>query len=192
MLGADRTPRSCHHRTVELGDDDAVERRAGRWPIALAAGAIVVVAAAIAILVATRDEPDPYAHLRQVDEQDIPGALGFVLEPPPADARPTLTPEDVETRYPADGGEVRVAFASIRDRLADRTFGPGWVLFARGVCLRNAKGELVSDARGDDPSNLACTDDTVWILSVDPVTAEPLLALTGFDESDTFGPHVAG
>ena len=33
--------------------------------------------------------------------------------------------------------------------------GPGWVLFARGVYLRNSKGELVSDAR-DDPVNLDC------------------------------------
>ena len=192
MPGADLRVTSCHHRAVGRGDDGAVEGRRTRWAVVVAAGAVVVVAAAVAIVVAGRDEPDPYAHLRQVDEQDIPGALGFVLEPPPADARPTLTPEDVETRYPADGGDVQVAFASIRDRLAGTTFGPGWVLFARGVCLRNAKGELVSDARGDDPSNLACTDDTVWILSVDPVTAEPLVALTGFDESGTFGPHVAG
>ena len=66
------------------------------------------------------------------------------------------------------------------------------MLFARGVCLRNSKGELVSDARGDDPVNLDCTDATIWILSVDPETAEPLLALTGFDESGTFAPEVAG
>jgi hypothetical protein len=176
---------------VEHPHEDAVERRR-RWPIALAAGVLVLVVAAVAVVVVTRGEPDPYAQLRQVDEQDIPGALGFALEPPPADARPMLTPKDVERRYPADGGEVHVAFASIRDRLAGKTFGPGWVLFARGVCLRNAKGELVSDARGDDPNNLACSDATVWILSVDPVTAEPLLALTGYDESGTFGPHVAG
>jgi hypothetical protein len=156
--------------------------------------AVVVVATAVlfGLVVATRGSPDPYAHLRQVDEQAIPGALGFILEPPPADARPQLTPEDVETRYPADGGDVEVAFASIRDTFAGRTFGPGWVLFARGVCLRNAKGELVSDARGDDPNNLACTDATVWILSVDPVNAEPLVALTGFDETGTFGPDLPG
>jgi hypothetical protein len=164
-----------------------------RSAVALMAVVVVVAAVVLGIVVATHEAPaDPYAHLRQADEEEIPGALGFVLQPPPADARPELTPEDVETRYPADGGEVQVAFASIRDTFAGRTFGPGWVLFARGVCLRNAKGELVSDARGDDPNNLACTDSTVWILSVDPVTAEPLVALTGFDESGTFGPDLAG
>jgi hypothetical protein len=50
----------------------------------------------------------------------------------------------------------------------------------------------VSDARGDDPSNLACTDATIWILAVDPVTAEPLAALTGYDESGLWTAEVAG
>ena len=144
------------------------------------------------LLVVTTDPPDPYGSLRQTSRQGIPGALGYELEPPPADARPTLTPEEVRRRYPAEGGDVQVAFASIRDTLGGGSTGPGWVLFARGVCLRNSKGELVSDARGDDPVNLDCTDATIWILSVDPETAEPLLALTGYDESGTFGPDVEG
>lgn len=144
------------------------------------------------LLVVTTGRPDPHADLRQVARQEIPGALGYVLEPPPTEARPTLTPEEVQGRYPAEGGEVQVAFASIRDTLGGGSTGPGWVLFARGVCLRNSKGELVSDARGNDPVNLDCTDATIWILSVDPETAEPLLALTGFDESGTFAPQVAG
>jgi hypothetical protein len=135
-------------------------------------------------------EPDTYARFRQSTQQQIPGALGFELEPPPRDARPELTPAEVRARYPADGGEVQVAFASVRDTLAARSIGPAWVLFARGVCLRNSKGELVSDARGDDPNNLECTDATIWILAVDPVTAEPLVALTGYDESGTWTAEV--
>ena len=146
----------------------------------------VVVAITIGIVVLLAAEPDPYAHLRQSVRQQIPGALGFELEPPPRDARPALTPEEVRARYPADGGDVQVAFASVRDTLAGRSIGPAWILFARGVCLRNAKGELVSDARGNDPNNLECTDATIWILGVDPVTAEPLVALTGYDESGTW------
>jgi hypothetical protein len=153
-----------------------------RLAVALAAVAAIV----IGIVVLLPSEPDPYAHLRQSRRQQIPGALGFELEPPPRDARAELTPADVRARYPADGGEVRVAFASIRDTLEDRSIGPAWILFARGVCLRNAKGELVSDARGNDPNNLECTDATIWILGVDPVTAEPLVALTGYDESGTW------
>jgi hypothetical protein len=157
---------------------------------------VVAVAAVAAITVGIvallPGEPDTYAHLRQSMRQEIPGALGFELEPPPPDARPQLTPQDVRTRYPAEGGEVQVAFASVRDTLEGRSIGPAWILFARGVCLRNAKGELVSDARGNDPNNLECTDATIWILAVDPVTAEPLVALTGYDESGTWTAEVAG
>jgi hypothetical protein len=157
----------------------------------------VVVLAAVAIaagvvLVVTLGDDDPYAALRQATEQPIPGALGFSLEPPPEGARPVLAPSDVRARYPADGGEVEIAFASIRDTLEGRSIGPGWVLFARGVCLRNAKGELVSDARGTDPNDLECTDATIWVLAVDGTTAEPLLALTGYDEAGTWAPEVAG
>jgi len=158
----------------------------------LAVALVAVAAITIGILVLLTDEPDPYAHLRQTTRQQIPGALGFELEPPPVDARPGLTPQEVRTRYPAAGGEVQVAFASVRDTLEGRSIGPAWVLFARGVCLRNTKGELVSDARGDDPNNLACTDATIWILAVDPVTGEPLAALTGHDESGTWTAEVAG
>jgi hypothetical protein len=163
-----------------------------RSKLPLAIATFVVVVAAVTIVVVTRDPADPYAALRQSVPQPIPGALGFELEPPPPDARPTLTPAAVRDRYPADGGQVDVAFASVRDVFEGRSIGPAWVLFARGVCLRNSKGELVSDARGNDPNNLACTDATIWILAVDPDTAEPLVALTGFDESGTFAPRVAG
>jgi hypothetical protein len=156
------------------------------------AGAALVVSAAVLVVVWLARDPDPYERLRQVTRQPIPGALGFELDPPPADARPELTPQEVRTRYPADGGEVQVAFASVRDVFENRSIGPGWVLFARGVCLWNAKGELVSDARGNDPNELACTDATIWILAVDPVSGEPLVALTGYDESGTWRAEVAG
>ena len=159
-----------------------------RAVVALAAVGLIT----IGILLLRTGEPDPYARLRQSMRQEIPGALGFELEPPPVDARPQLTPQEVRARYPAQGGQVQVAFASVRDVFEGRSIGPAWVLFARGVCLRNAKGELVSDARGNDPNNLECTDATIWILAVDPVTAKPLVALTGYDESGTWTAEVAG
>ena len=163
-----------------------------RSKLAFAVATCLVVVAVVTIVLVIRDPADPYAPLRQSARQPIPGALGFELEAPPPDARPTLTPDDVRARYPAEGGEVDIAFASVRDVFEGRSIGPAWVLFARGVCLRNSKGELVSDARGNDPNNLACTDATIWILAVDPDTAEPLVALTGYDESGTFAPKVAG
>lgn len=160
-----------------------------RKPAVIALTAVAAIT--LAALVLTRSS-DPYARLRQTSSQEIPGALGYELEPPPTDIRPALTPMEVRARYPAQGGQVQVAFASIRDTLEDRSIGPGWVLFARGVCLRNSKGELVSDARGPDPPNLDCTDATIWILAVDPSTAEPLVALTAYDESGTWTADVAG
>ena len=155
----------------------------------IALGATAAIAVIVVVLTSA---PDPYASLRQSTRQPIPGALGFELEPPPPDARPQLSPQEVRTRYPAEGGQVQVAFASVRDVFEGRSIGPAWVLFARGVCLRNAKGELVSDARGNDPNNLACTDATIWILAVDPVTAKPLIALTAHDESETWTAEIAG
>jgi hypothetical protein len=158
--------------------------------IAVSVGAVTSIV--IGILVLPAEEPDRYAHLRQAIRQRIPGVIGFELAPPPREARPGLTPQEVRGRYPTDGGEVQIAFSSVRDTLEDRSIGPAWVLFARGVCLRDAKGELVSDARGSDPNDLRCTDATIWILAVDPVTAEPLVALTGFDERGTWRAEVVG
>jgi hypothetical protein len=156
--------------------------------IAMVLAAVAAITLGVVVLLA--EEPDPYARFRQSMRQQIPGALGFELEPPPGDARAELTPAEVRTRYPAEGAQVQVAFASVRDTLEGRSIGPAWILFARGVCLRNSKGELVSDARGNDPNNLECTDATIWILAVDPVTAEPLVALTGYDESGTWTAEV--
>jgi len=152
-------------------------------------GATVALAVAVVTIVLARRVP--YEDLRQTVAQTIPGTLGYTLLPP-GDVRPALTPAKVQARYPARGGEVAIALATIRDDFSGRSFGPGWVLFARGVCLRDAKGELVSDARGTDPNDLACTDATIWILAVDPVTAAPLIALTAHDEDGTFFSAVGG
>ena len=162
-----------------------------RRRVAVTVSAIAIVAG-IVTAVASIVGRDPYAAFRQRTEQPIPGALGYSLEPPPAEARPELSPDDVESRYPAGGGEVQIAFASVRDTLEERSIGTGWVLFARGVCLRNVKGELVSDARGPDAPNLECTDATIWVLAVDPRTAEPLIALTAYDPSGTWTPELVG
>jgi hypothetical protein len=151
---------------------------------------VLVVAAialgAVAVVLLVTGGGDPYADLRVRAPQAIPGALGYALEPPPEGSRPAMPPAEAKRRYPADGGEVQVGFASVRDTLADRSIGPAWVLIARGVCLRNSKGELVSDARGTDPNDLDCTDATMWILAIDAETGEPLVALTGYDPDGAF------
>jgi hypothetical protein len=100
----------------------------------VAAGLGIVTAIVIGVLIVLRiAEPDPFAHLRQSTRQQIPGALGFELEPPPEDVRPELTPREVRGRYPTGGGDAQISFASVRDTLGGRSIGPAWVLFARGV-----------------------------------------------------------
>ena len=138
--------------------------------------------------------PDPYASApsgRRGRRSRARSASSSSRRPPTRDPRSRRRRSGGGTRRRAARSEV--AFASIRDTLGGRSVGPGWVLFARGVCLRNAKGELVSDARGDDPINLACTDATIWILSVDPVTAEPLVGAHGVRRDRArSAPEVAG
>jgi hypothetical protein len=158
--------------------------------LAIAAAGVALALGAIAVVVLGSD--DPLAAYRQARPQRIPGALGFALEPPPAGSVPRVSLADVRTRYSAGGGRVAVSYASIRDTLEGRTIGPGWVLVARGVCLRNAKGELVSDARGTDPLDLDCTDATLWVLAVDADTGEPLVALTGYDPGGSWTPARSG
>lgn len=134
----------------------------------------------------------PYEALRQQSVESIPGAIGYALAPPPEDAAPTIGPADAKARYPARGAEVSIALATIRDSLEGTLYGPAWVLFARGVCLRNAKGELVSAARGGQGAEaLRCTDATIWVLAVDVDSGDPIVALTGYDETETWGPDVS-
>ena len=127
----------------------------------------------------------PYPALRQASVQEIPGTLGYAVQPPPEDLVPALTPREVEERYPANGGDVQVSLASVLDVYRDHVLGSGWVLVARGVCLRNQKGELVSDARGGGDA-LRCTDETIWLLGVDASTGEPFVGLAGHDAARTW------
>lgn len=161
-------------------------RRVAAWV------AVVVAVVVGSWLLFFRDPPAAYAELRQTTFQEIPGTLGYAIEPPPDDLSPALSPDDVRERYPAGNGEVHVALASVRDVYEDRVLGSGWVLVARGVCLRNSKGELVSDARGNDPVDLQCTDDQIWVLAVDPFSAEPIAALVGYDATRAWAPEVEG
>jgi hypothetical protein len=157
----------------------------------LALAALVAGVGFVAFVAASGDEP--YAALRQEASQEIPGTLGLSLEPP-GDVDPILPPDEARARnlVPPEA-EVHVTLAIVRDRFEGTDIGPAWVLFARGVCLRNAKGELVSSARGEDPgAALECTPATMWVLAVSPEDGEPLLATTGYDETQDWRPLVAG
>lgn len=84
-----------------------------------------------------------------------------------------------------------ITLATVHDPLEGVALGPAWVIIARGLCIRDAKGELVSDARGNDPNGLACTDDTFQVIALDADSGRTLVNTTGYDETRTWVPDVA-
>lgn len=135
----------------------------------------------------------PYASLRVTRTQEVPGTLGWVLEPPHQDAEPQLSPDRAAAITRASGGapDAEVGLALVRDRLAaGGAFGPAWVVVSHGVCIRASKGELVSDARGADPSDLGCTEESLVVDVLDADTGERLLVLSGYDPGGRWSPAV--
>jgi hypothetical protein len=134
----------------------------------------------------------PYDELRQRSSQAIPGTLSASLEPP-GDVEPRLDPVTAIARAPLpDGTEIEVSLARVHDELEQVSVGPAWVLVARGVCIREDKGELVSDARGAVPGDgLECTRATFLLVALDASTGASLFTITGYDESLSWHPDVA-
>jgi hypothetical protein len=133
-------------------------------------------------MIATRPSgPVTYGELRQRSSQEIPGTLRMTLEPV-GDSEPALTPDAAyaTTNLRSRDG-TSIALASVRDPVEGLTF-----------CLRDAKGELVSDARGNDPSGLTCSDATFQVFAVDAGDGRTLLSTTGYDAGLAWAPDVAG
>jgi hypothetical protein len=146
---------------------------------------------AIVVAVASACTADPYADLRQRSPQPIPGTLAASLLPP-GDADPAIDAAAARAgaALPADA-EADVALARVHDGLEALETDPAWVFVARGVCIREDKGELVSDARGAVPGDdLACTPATFLLVAIDATTGASLLTITGYDESLTWRPDV--
>jgi hypothetical protein len=152
----------------------------------------IVLLAVLAIVVTACTET-PYAELRQRSSQPIPGTLSASLEPP-GDVDPQLDPAAAIERAPLpDGADVEISLARVRDELEGVDVGPAWVVVARGLCIREDKGELVSDARGAVPGDdLACTRSTFLVAAVDASSGASLFTITGYDETLTWRPNVAG
>ena len=144
-------------------------------------------------LVAAACTGAPFAELSQRSSQAIPGTLSASLEPP-GDADPRLDPAAAIGVAPLpDGADVDVSLARVRDELEGIDVGPAWVLVARGVCIREDKGELVSDARGAVPGDdLACTPSTFLVVAVDATSGASLFTISGYDETLMWAPDVAG
>lgn len=153
--------------------------------------AVVAVAAVLTGVLLVACSGPSYPELRLRTSQRVPGTLATVLEPP-GDADPALTAGDALSRapLPADA-DVEIALARVEDEIEGVSIGPAWVAIARGVCIREDKGELVSDARGNDPNDLGCTPATFLMLALDTTTGDTLLATTGYDATLSWGPDVA-
>lgn len=162
----------------------------GRW---IAIGTLAVVAAAaVGIRLAVDEGGSTYPGLRQTRAQEIPGTLGWVLEPPPDGFDPALTPARalrLGGDANADRTEITMSLASVRDRLrGGPSIGTAWVVVNRSICVRTAKGELVSDARGDDPNDLGCTDKNLWVVAVGADDGRPMMSESAFDPTGTWAP----
>jgi hypothetical protein len=152
---------------------------------------VLILAVAAGVALAGCSSPT-YPELRLQASQHVPGTLGTVLEPP-GDADPALSADEAAARapLPADA-EVEMALAGVVDPYEGVRLGPAWIAVARGVCIREDKGELVSDARGNDPNDLGCTRATFLLVALDTTTGDTLLATTGYDASLSWAPDVAG
>jgi hypothetical protein len=151
---------------------------------------VAIVAVAGALVFAPACSSVAYPELRQRSSQPIPGTLTATLEPP-GDADPGLAPDAAVAEAPLPAGtDVDVAFARVEEGAGGLSVGPAWVAVARGVCIREDKGELVSDARGNDPNNLDCTRATFLLIALDASTGETLVTITGYDDTLTWTPDV--
>jgi hypothetical protein len=163
-----------------------------RWLIS--SGAILAVAGAVALAVMALPAggPPSYERLRQARVQEIPGTLGYVLEPPPDDFEPLITPGRAlrlgADQY-VDREDLRMTLAIVRDVVAGGPpMGTAWVIVNRHVCLRSAKGDLVSDARGNDPNDLGCTNENMWIVAVEADSGKLLMSESAFDPTSRWAP----
>ena len=182
-------------RWFNRGGDGRLRRRGLReardlktWIVIVAVGAAVTTAAVIATM---SSGPIMYPELRQRSSQAIPGTFSMTLEPA-GSVDPALTPDAALDAAGMRDRGTSMTLASVRDRLEGFTTAPAWVIVARGLCLRDAKGELVSDARGENPGDgLACTDATFQVVAVDADDGRTLLSETGYDATLTWVPDVA-
>jgi hypothetical protein len=160
---------------------------------------VVCVAGIVAGLMLLHETTPSYASLRLVREEQVPGSLGFVLEPPAGSFDPTVTPA-AALRIAAGAAPpprgVHVALASVPSALlgiaGDRDI-PVWALVARKLCYFSSKGDLVSSARSSPTAQElpGCTRKNLSVVLVDARTGEALAAVRGYDLTGAWEPSTA-
>ena len=159
-------------------------------PRTVVAAAAVVLTGVAGVAVFSSTRSPSFADLRQRTPQRVPGTLSMSLEPA-GDARPSLSPDQAINAASLPPGQgATITLARVTDTLEAIDTSPAWVLIARGLCFRDAKGELVSDARGNDPNGLACTDAWFQLIAIDAATGKTLLSAGGYDATLRWAPDI--
>ena len=156
-----------------------------RWMIGVTG--VVIVGAAVAALLAFRGGPDAYAALRQTRVQELPGALGFELRPPPDGFVPAIEPEAARTQGTYGDRARRTAvlsLATVHDRF-EGTDATAWVVLTRGICISDFKGELVQASRHPNRQGI-CDDRNLWFEMIDATTGDSVMRTRGYDPDVTF------
>lgn len=167
-----------------------------RWILIGVAAALLVGLGAATVF---RARAPSYASLRLAREEEIPGSLGFFLEPPPGGFDPAVSPEEAKkvaagSRPPPAG--VLEALASVPSALlgtGDHGDVMVWAVAARGICYFDNKGDLVSSSRSAPRSEElpSCTRKNLSVVLVDARTGKALAAIRGYDLSGTWVPPLA-
>ncbi len=169
-----------------------------RWVIVT--GAAVVIAAASVLWVSLGGGAPSFDYLRLARPQEIPGSLGFVLEPPPDGFEPAVSPDRAKQIAAASAGsvpKVTEALASVPAAL----LGTGgerevavWVLVARRICYFDNKGDLVSSARSASAQQElpTCSRKNLSVVLVDARAGKTVGAVRGYDLSGAWKLAVAG
>jgi hypothetical protein len=146
--------------------------------------------ALVALIGCSKSPPDPYAAYRQTITEDVPGTLGWQLEPVDADFRAQIDPAAAYQEL-FTAGQRANAFAILAQvqNTTDHSVGPpAWVFVTPHTCYATAKGDLVSPGRTGN----GCTHDNLYVQGVNAVTGERLGGFSAYDTPTGWSPSRAG
>jgi hypothetical protein len=146
---------------------------------------------ALAVALAACGSSMSYAALRQAVDEDVPGTWGLVLQPPPDDLAPSITParaRAIAFREDPPGDVIETLATVPGSFVGAPTPTPAWVVFARDLCFARSKGDLVSSSRRDPDGVERCSERNLWVTMIDPMTGESLASLGAYDDTGRWVP----
>jgi hypothetical protein len=152
----------------------------------IAFAAVVLVAA----IGCSKAPPDPYAAYRQTAAENVPGTLGWQLQPVASDFRAQVAPADAyDELFTAGQRANALAILARVVNTNDNNLGPpAWVFVTPHTCYATAKGDLVSPGRTGN----GCTKENLYVQGVDATTGERLGGFTAYEPPAGWSPLRAG